>query len=98
MASSHNAQYQAAKEKYDKISDEYTGSAGYDLGVQAAQANGTQFADQQLGMGTSAGHQIANQASIAGRETGAANTAAANSQARGASQDQNSLVNREAQK
>ena len=44
MASAQNAQYQAAKEKYDQVSNEYTGSAGYQKSLEAAK-NGTGIQD-----------------------------------------------------
>ena len=70
MANPSNAKYEEAKSKYDALSDQYTGAAGYQQGVQAAQDNGTQFANTQITQGNQAGKDTAAQAQRAGAEQG----------------------------
>ena len=97
MASSKNQKYEDAAGKYDAATEQYTGQQGYEAGLKAAK-NGTGLADTQIKKGNQAGLNSAYQAQNAGRGQATANTNVANSLASSSSQNQNALVNSEAQK
>jgi hypothetical protein len=96
MAKSNNDKYSEAKSSYDEAAKKYTGEAGYEQSLKAAQ-KGTDLADSQMQSGREQG--VWNFQTIQNRGTAGLNDVnAANRNAGENVVNQNKLVNDEAKK